>query len=130
MPGKIMYRRHSSELPGVSGSDETRPGEDYILNASLDVVLSLCYIGILMGYGPPAWLAYGGAGAGAILFLVRGIHLVRYPGDVCKPPRWSVLSKVRLLLPYGFLFFLRDQFVWMWLTLGVMLFLVGIKRLL
>ena len=125
---KTSRRRPSSESPGASGSDVPRIYEDYLLNAALEVVLSLCFIGILMDYGPPAWIAYGLAGTGAIILLVRAIHLAAHPDDVMRQPLWDIIPKLLLLLPYGFLFYIRDQFGWMWLILTMMVVLAGIKR--
>ena len=130
MREKTTQRRPSSVLPGASGSDAPRIFEDYILNASLEVVLSLCFIGILMGYGPPAWLAYGLAGTGAIIFLVRAFYLISHHDEVKKPPRWNVIPKLLILLSYGFLFYIRDQFEWMWLILAIIVTLVGGKLIL
>lgn len=125
---KTSRRRPSSESPGASGSDVPRIYEDYLLNAALEVVLSLCFIGILMDYGPPAWIAYGLAGTGAIILLVRAIHLAAHPDDVMRQPLGDIIPKLLLLLPYGFLFYIRDQFGWMWLILTMMVVLAGIKR--
>lgn len=101
--------------------------EDYLLNASLEVVLAMVFIGILMQYGPPAWVAYGLAGAGTVAFLIRAFHLAGHPDEVMEPPRWNVIPKLLILLAYGFLFFIRDQFGWMWLFLAIVAALIGIK---
>lgn len=127
MREKTSRRRPSSVLPGASGSDAPRIYEDYPLNAALEVVLSLCFIGILIGYGPPAWLAFGLAGMGAIILMLRAIHLVCHPEDVMEPPRRNVIPKLSILLSYGFLFYIRDQFEWMWLILAIIVALVGGK---
>lgn len=127
MREKITRRRPSSALPGASGSDIPRIYEDYLLNAALEVVLSLCFIGILMDYGPPAWIAYGMAGTGAIILLARAIYLISHRDEVKEPPRWNVIPKLLILLSYGFLFYIRDQFGWMWLILAMMALLVGIR---
>lgn len=122
---KTSRRRPSSESPGASGSDVPRIFEDYLLNAALEVVLSLCFIGILMDYGPPAWIAYGLAGTGAIILMARAIYLVSHHDEVKEPPRWNVIPKLLILLSYGFLFYIRDQFGWMWLTSAIIIALVG-----
>lgn len=122
--------KRQNEYPGKgfpAGSDVPRIYEDYLLNESLEVVLSLCFIGILMDYGPPAWLAYGLAGIGAVVFLARAIYLAVHPDRVKEPPRWNVIPKLLILLSYGFLFYIRDQFGWMWLILAIMVALVGGK---
>jgi len=122
-----MCRHHSSELPGASGFKRLCMYQDYPLGSSLELVLSMCFIGILMGYGPPAWLAYGFAGLGGLMFLMRVVHLIRHPEDVSGPPRWGVLSKLLALAPYAFLFFIKDLFGLMWLILAVMILLVVVK---
>lgn len=127
MREKTTRRRPSSVLPGASGSDAPRIYEDYLLNAALEVVLSLCFVGILMDYGPPAWLAYGLAGTGAVLFLIRALYLAGHPDEVMGPPRWSNLSKILILTAYGFLFFIQDQFGLMLITVALIVALLGIQ---
>ena len=125
-----MRRRLSSELHGESGSKAPRLYEDYLLNTSLEVIMSLCFLGLLMGYGPPAYLAYGLAGIGAVCFLIRMIFLVNHPENIKKPPRWSIHPKLLILLSYGFLFYIRDQFGWMWGVLAIMVVFAGVKLIL
>lgn len=127
MQEKTSRRRPSSDSPGVSDSDAPRIYEDYLLNTALEVVMSLCFIGILIGYGPPAWLAYGLAGTGAIILLIRAIHLVCHPDEMMEPPRRNIIPKLLILLSYGFLFYIRDQFGWMWLMSAIIVALVGSK---
>ena len=122
-----MCKRPSSELPGASDSNDPRLYEDYLLNSSLEVVLSLSFIGLLMDYGPPAWLAYGLAGTGFIIFLIRAVQLINFPKKIMKPPHWNVIPKLLILLSYVFLFFIRDQFIWMWIILALMAVLIGGK---
>ena len=124
MREKTTRRPHSSESRGESGSDGFRPFEDYILNASLEVILSMCFIGMLMEEGPPAWVAYGLAGTGGIVFLVRGVRLAFCKDEIMKPPRWPIISLLLILATYGFLFFIRDQFCLMWISFSLMILLL------
>ena len=80
-----------------------------------------------MDYGPPAWLAYGLAGTGAVLFLIRALYLAGHPDEVMGPPRWSNLSKILILTAYGFLFFIQDQFGLMLITVALIVALLGIQ---
>ena len=99
------------------------------MNTSLEVVLTMVFIGILMQYGPPAWVAYGTAGVAGGVFLLRLFYLVGHPDNSVGPPRWCLLPKVLILLEYGFFFFIRDQFGLMWVALGAVFLLIGIRLL-
>ena len=127
MQGKTMPKRPSSELPGASGSDGPRFYEDYILNVSLEVALTMGFVGMLMQYGPPAWVAYGMAVAGTVVFLFRLFLLVMHRVDICKPPCWDIAPMILILAIYAFFFFIRDQICFLWIAVVLALVLVGVK---
>lgn len=127
MQEKTMSKHPSLELPWASGSDEPRFYEDYILNVSLEVALTMGFVGMLMQYGPPAWAAYGMAAAGAVVFLFRLFLLVMHRVDICKPPRWDIVPMILILAIYAFFFFIKDQFCLLWIDVGLAFVLVGVR---
>ena len=120
-----MSRHHSLDSLGESASSPRRLYEDYPLTILTETVLSLVFIGLLVYQGPYAWIAYGLAGIAGILFVVRLICLMVSNREVMDR-KWSAHQTILILMIYGALFYIRDQYVLMWLTILLMAVLLSI----